>query len=77
MDPCGASATTPILFALEGFNVHVISRIDYDLKEAMQDNQVSRELHLLIHVLTIRSKNTAVPLVMVMSSLCLGPFKLS
>ncbi|MXQ88061.1 hypothetical protein E5288_WYG022450 [Bos mutus] len=39
VDPCGVSATTPILFALEGFNAHVISRIDYDLKEAMQDNQ--------------------------------------
>ena len=75
VDPFGASATTPTLFALAGFNGHVISRIDYDLKEAMQDNWVSRELHLLIHVLTIRPKNTAVPLVMVMSSLGLGIFK--
>ena len=45
VDPFGASATTPTLFALAGFNAHVISRIDYDLKEAMQDNQVSREWH--------------------------------
>ncbi|CAN0481946.1 unnamed protein product [Rangifer tarandus platyrhynchus] len=39
VDPFGASATTPTLFALAGFNAHIISRIDYDLKEAMQDNQ--------------------------------------
>ncbi|KAM9742472.1 epididymis-specific alpha-mannosidase-like [Dama dama] len=39
VDPFGASATTPTLFALAGFNAHVISRIDYDLKEAMQKNQ--------------------------------------
>ncbi|XP_043762815.1 epididymis-specific alpha-mannosidase-like [Cervus elaphus] len=39
VDPFGASATTPTLFALAGFNAHVISRIDYDLKEAMQDNR--------------------------------------
>ncbi|KAI4542712.1 hypothetical protein MG293_006838 [Ovis ammon polii] len=39
VDPFGASATTPTLFALAGFNAHVISRIDYDLKEAMQINQ--------------------------------------
>nr|CAI9707516.1 unnamed protein product [Rangifer tarandus platyrhynchus] len=39
VDPFGASATTPTLFALAGFNAHVISRIDYDLKEAMQYNQ--------------------------------------
>lgn len=56
VDPFGASATTPTLFALAGFNAHVISRIDYYLKEAMQINQVSRELHLLIHVLTIRTE---------------------
>ena len=43
MDPFGASSTTPTLFALAGFNAHVISRIDYNLKEAMQDNQVSGE----------------------------------
>ncbi|XP_053528394.1 epididymis-specific alpha-mannosidase [Artibeus jamaicensis] len=36
VDPFGASATTPTLFALAGFNAHVIGRIDYDLKEAMQ-----------------------------------------
>ena len=56
VDPFGASPTTPTLFALSGFNAHVISRIDYYLKEAMQINQVSRELHLLIHVLTIRTE---------------------
>ncbi|XDB51618.1 hypothetical protein AB1E18_005172 [Capra hircus] len=39
VDPFGASATTPTLFALSGFNAHVISRIDYYLKEAMQINQ--------------------------------------
>lgn len=36
VDPFGASATTPVLFALAGFNAHLISRIDYDLKDAMQ-----------------------------------------
>nr|XP_019951382.1 PREDICTED: epididymis-specific alpha-mannosidase [Paralichthys olivaceus] len=36
VDPFGASATTPVLFALAGFNAHLISRIDYDLKEDMQ-----------------------------------------
>uniref|UniRef100_A0AC11BCQ7 Uncharacterized protein n=1 Tax=Ovis aries TaxID=9940 RepID=A0AC11BCQ7_SHEEP len=39
VDPFDASATTPTLFALAGFNAHVISTIDYDLKEAMQINQ--------------------------------------
>uniref|UniRef100_H3BYW5 Alpha-mannosidase n=1 Tax=Tetraodon nigroviridis TaxID=99883 RepID=H3BYW5_TETNG len=39
VDPFGASATTPVLFALAGFNAHVISRIDYDLKEAMQKDK--------------------------------------
>ncbi|XP_068831089.1 epididymis-specific alpha-mannosidase-like [Capricornis sumatraensis] len=39
VDPFGASSTTPTLFAVAGFNAHVISRIDYDLKEAMQDNR--------------------------------------
>ncbi|XP_054578410.1 epididymis-specific alpha-mannosidase [Eptesicus fuscus] len=34
-DAFGASATTPTLLALAGFNAHVISRIDYELKEAM------------------------------------------
>ena len=56
MDSFGASATTPTLFALAGFNAHVISRIDYDLKEAMQKNQVSGEPHLLIDFLTIRTE---------------------
>uniref|UniRef100_A0A8C5TBD1 Epididymis-specific alpha-mannosidase n=1 Tax=Malurus cyaneus samueli TaxID=2593467 RepID=A0A8C5TBD1_9PASS len=36
VDPFGASATTPTLFALAGFNAHLISRIDYDLKADMQ-----------------------------------------
>lgn len=39
VDPFGASATTPVLFALAGFNAHLISRIDYDLKDAMQRNK--------------------------------------
>ena len=58
MDPFGASSTTPTLFALAGFNAHVISRIDYNLKEAMQDNRVSGKLHLLIHFLTIRTEKS-------------------
>ena len=48
VDPFGASATTPTLFALAGFNAHVISRIDYNLKEAMKYNQVSCEWHPLV-----------------------------
>ena len=40
VDPFGASATTPVLFALAGFNAHLISRIDYDLKETMQKEKV-------------------------------------
>nr|XP_035150014.2 epididymis-specific alpha-mannosidase isoform X1 [Callithrix jacchus]XP_035150015.2 epididymis-specific alpha-mannosidase isoform X1 [Callithrix jacchus] len=39
VDPFGASATTPTLFALAGFNAHLGSRIDYDLKAAMQETQ--------------------------------------
>ncbi|NXL18527.1 MA2B2 mannosidase, partial [Setophaga kirtlandii] len=39
VDPFGASATTPTLFALAGFNAHLISRIDYDLKAEMQKNK--------------------------------------
>ncbi|XP_036453273.1 epididymis-specific alpha-mannosidase [Colossoma macropomum] len=39
VDPFGASATTPVLFALAGFDAHLISRIDYDLKDAMQKNK--------------------------------------
>ncbi|OPJ70896.1 epididymis-specific alpha-mannosidase [Patagioenas fasciata monilis] len=39
VDPFGASATTPTLFALAGFNAHLISRIDYDLKDDMQKNK--------------------------------------
>lgn len=40
VDPFGASATTPVLFALAGFNAHLISRIDYDLKNTMQKQKV-------------------------------------
>lgn len=40
VDPFGASATTPVLFALAGFNGHLISRIDFDLKDSMQKNKV-------------------------------------
>ncbi|KAL4630221.1 epididymis-specific alpha-mannosidase [Arapaima gigas] len=36
VDPFGASAATPVLFALAGFNAHLISRIDYSLKDDMQ-----------------------------------------
>ncbi|XDA77731.1 hypothetical protein R6Z07M_007823 [Ovis aries] len=39
VDSLGTSATTPTLFALAGFSGHIISRIDYDLKEAMQKDQ--------------------------------------
>uniref|UniRef100_A0A8B9SXJ0 Alpha-mannosidase n=1 Tax=Anas platyrhynchos TaxID=8839 RepID=A0A8B9SXJ0_ANAPL len=39
VDPFGASATTPTVFALAGFNAHLISRIDYDLKADMQKNK--------------------------------------
>ncbi|XP_074518332.1 epididymis-specific alpha-mannosidase [Halichoeres trimaculatus] len=39
VDPFGASSTTPVLFALAGFNAHLISRIDYDLKDSMQKNK--------------------------------------
>ncbi|KAL2078842.1 hypothetical protein ACEWY4_024586 [Coilia grayii] len=39
VDPFGASATTPVLFALAGFHAHLISRIDYDLKNDMQTNK--------------------------------------
>lgn len=48
VDPFGASATTPVLFALSGFDAHLISRIDYDLKDAMQKDKVfSKTLKLL------------------------------
>lgn len=40
VDPFGASATTPTVFALAGFNAHIISRIDYNLKEEMQKNKM-------------------------------------
>ncbi|XP_077356445.1 epididymis-specific alpha-mannosidase isoform X2 [Festucalex cinctus] len=36
VDPFGASATMPVLFSLAGFDAHLISRVDYDLKDAMQ-----------------------------------------
>ncbi|KAM9406881.1 epididymis-specific alpha-mannosidase [Salvelinus alpinus] len=39
VDPFGASATTPVLFALAGFHAHLISRIDYDLKDVMQKSK--------------------------------------
>ncbi|XP_058157218.1 epididymis-specific alpha-mannosidase [Dasypus novemcinctus] len=39
VDPFGASATTPTLFALAGFDAHLVSRIDYDLKQALQEAQ--------------------------------------
>ena len=47
VDPFGASATTPVLFSLAGFNAHLISRIDYDLKDGMQKSKVGlRQLSL-------------------------------
>ncbi|CAK7294565.1 Epididymis-specific alpha-mannosidase [Vulpes lagopus] len=39
IDSFGASATTPTLFALAGFHAHIISRIDYALKDTMQNSQ--------------------------------------
>ncbi|XP_078394553.1 epididymis-specific alpha-mannosidase isoform X1 [Cetorhinus maximus] len=39
VDPFGASAASPTVFALAGFNAHLISRIDYDEKEMMQRNK--------------------------------------
>ncbi|KAM8939546.1 epididymis-specific alpha-mannosidase [Pelodytes ibericus] len=36
VDPFGASATSPTLFSMAGFNAHLISRIDYDIKADMQ-----------------------------------------
>ena len=48
VDSLGTSATTPTLFAMAGFSGHIISRIDYDLKEAMQKDQVSSELYPLL-----------------------------
>ncbi|XP_076828184.1 epididymis-specific alpha-mannosidase-like isoform X2 [Brachyhypopomus gauderio] len=39
VDPFGSSATTPVLFALAGFDAHLISRIDYDIKDDMQKNK--------------------------------------
>ncbi|XP_011673874.2 epididymis-specific alpha-mannosidase [Strongylocentrotus purpuratus] len=35
VDPFGATAATPTLFALMGFNAHLTSRINYDQKAAM------------------------------------------
>ena len=42
IDPFGASAATPTLFALTGFDAHLIDRIDYDKKQAMMNNKVSQ-----------------------------------
>ncbi|KAJ3585771.1 hypothetical protein NHX12_014489 [Muraenolepis orangiensis] len=39
VDPFGASATTPVLFALAGFNAHLVSRVDYDLKDRLQEHK--------------------------------------
>ncbi|XP_073430619.1 epididymis-specific alpha-mannosidase [Dendrobates tinctorius] len=39
VDPFGASAVSPTIFAMSGFNAHLISRIDYDSKAAMQDSK--------------------------------------
>ncbi|XP_022080688.1 epididymis-specific alpha-mannosidase-like isoform X2 [Acanthaster planci] len=39
VDPFGASSATPTLFALMGFDAHLTSRIDYDIKEQMQKNK--------------------------------------
>ncbi|NP_001106515.1 epididymis-specific alpha-mannosidase precursor [Xenopus tropicalis] len=39
VDPFGASAASPTLFAMAGFNGHLISRIDYDTKADMQNGK--------------------------------------
>ncbi|KAM4807632.1 epididymis-specific alpha-mannosidase [Rhinophrynus dorsalis] len=39
VDPFGASAASPTLFAMAGFNAHLISRIDYDSKTNMQNTK--------------------------------------
>ncbi|KAM4051442.1 epididymis-specific alpha-mannosidase [Anomaloglossus baeobatrachus] len=39
VDPFGASSTSPTIFAMSGFNAHVIARIDFDSKAAMQDSK--------------------------------------
>ncbi|XP_072262569.1 epididymis-specific alpha-mannosidase [Pyxicephalus adspersus] len=44
VDPFGASATSPTLFSMAGFNAHLISRIDYDVKDDMQK---SKKLHFV------------------------------
>ena len=41
IDPFGASAATPTLFAMTGFNAHLIDRIDYDKKDVMMKSKVS------------------------------------
>ncbi len=54
VDPFGASATTPVLFALAGFNAHLISRIDYDLKDTMQKNKVLSDASIQILLLSVQ-----------------------
>lgn len=39
IDPFGASSTTPAMFADSGYDAFIINRIDYELKEAWQDDQ--------------------------------------
>ncbi|XP_038045982.1 epididymis-specific alpha-mannosidase-like isoform X2 [Patiria miniata] len=39
VDPFGASSATPTLFALMGFDAHLTSRIDYDVKAQMQKDK--------------------------------------
>ena len=36
IDPFGASSVAPVLYAMMGFNAHVISRIDVTMKKEMQ-----------------------------------------
>lgn len=57
VDPFGASATTPVLFALAGFNAHLISRIDYDLKDTMQKNKVAQHKNNSHMVVSICAPN--------------------
>ena len=40
VDPFGATAATPTLFALMGFDAHLTSRINYDQKAAMMKAKV-------------------------------------
>lgn len=57
VDPFGASATSPTLFSMAGFNAHLISRIDYDVKAAMQDSQVTIKTELCFFLISAVEDN--------------------